>query len=184
MNVAQSARLVANYLGASLSATLRHVWLATSLRADWRQLSDTCASFVWFGTVAIACSLLRWWVFGEMTIGNTVLSVLLSMGLVTVVLERGDRSSAGVLMCWAVSAGIDITAILLTAVGFNTSTGEVAWFLVCAELAMQYITAIEFLRLPDTMRKRGYAPPAVPPESLTSDEPAPGSGNGLGGPQP
>ena len=60
MNLLQAPTLLVGYLYIGTCATLRHAWLALTLRPDWEHLPDTKSSFFWFGSFALIAGTVRW----------------------------------------------------------------------------------------------------------------------------
>lgn len=148
--------LALSYLVLGTLAVLRHVAATLVLRPRWASLGDNAASMLWFAGACVAANVLRWNVFGDLDMLSALSAGMVYLVATICIFERKNRSSALVFMGWGMSAGLDLVACTLLAMGAPANEGDLRVGLLALEIGYWVSLALDFRGQPKNIQASGY----------------------------
>lgn len=119
----------------------------------YRNLSDTRGTFWSFAAMYLVAGVIRHSVVGDQSPVSVTISLCIYFGLLCVLFERANRSSALVVALLGASAVCDLLAALVALLGWLPETSHF-WGLI--ELVISLAAVVQFHRAPKEVQQHGY----------------------------
>lgn len=153
-----------------ISAMSWHLYRIATFRTGFYKLSDTTMTHLSFIGVYVLAGVVRSCLYESESIASTALSLTLSMGITYATLYGFTKSRTLFCASLGSDAAGDFIAMVLSSIGITDQYNkhEIDIALMALEFAWSAAAWIDFSKLPDEMKLRGYKVPSVEDSPITS----------------